>query len=130
MPLYEHVFIARQDVTSQAVDQFTEQLSNVITERGGKVASHEYWGLRTLSFRIKKNRKGHYVLLNIDAPPAAIAEVERLQRINEDVIRFLTVRVEKLAEGLSPIMRAKERDAREGRGDRDRDRYEPYGDNA
>jgi len=129
MPLYEHVFIVRQDVTSQAVDALTEQLKTIIEEKGGKVASNEYWGLRTLSFRIKKNRKGHYVLLNIDAPPPAIAELERQQRINEDIIRFLTVRVEKLAEGLSPIMKAKERDTREGR-DRDRDRYEPYGGDA
>jgi small subunit ribosomal protein S6 len=119
MPFYENVFIARQDVTNAQVEALTEQFTNIVKQQGGQVTKHEYWGLRNITYRIRKNRKGHYVLLNIDAPPAAIAEMERNMRINEDVIRHMSVRVDALEEGPSAMMQR--RDEREGR-DRDRDR--------
>ena len=115
MALYEHVFIARQDVSSAQVENITADFSKVLEENGGKVAKNEYWGLKTLAYRIKKNRKGHYVLLNIDAPHAAVAEMERQARLNEDVLRFMTVRVEELEEGPSIFLRAKaEKENRRG----------------
>jgi small subunit ribosomal protein S6 len=117
MPLYEHVFIARQDVSAQQVEGLTEAFSTIITENGGKVAKTEYWGLRNLTYRIKKNRKGHYVLMNLDAPPAAVAEMERQMGINEDVVRLLTIRVEALEEGPSVVMQ--NRANREERSRRD-----------
>ena len=123
MPFYENVFISRQDISSTQVEALTEQFAGIVTQNGGQVTKREYWGLRNLAFRMKKNRKGHYVLLNIDAPPAAIAEMERNMRINEDVLRQMTVRVEALEEGPSMMMqRRDERDSREGRRTRD---YEP-----
>jgi small subunit ribosomal protein S6 len=118
MPLYEHVFLTRQDATNAQVDALTEQFKSVIAAGGGTVGKTEYWGVKSLTFRIKKNRKAHYTMLNIDAPPAAIAEMERQMSINEDVIRFMTVRVEALEEGPSAMMRRRERDEREGFGDR------------
>ena len=122
MPLYENVFIARQDATPAQVEALTENFATVIGQNGGTVGKREYWGLRSLSYRIKKNRKGHYTLMNIDAPAAAVTEMERLMRINEDVLRYLTVRVEALEEGPSAMMRSRDRDDRDGRGPRDRDR--------
>ena len=121
MPLYESVFIARQDISAAQVDGLTEQFSALLRENGGEVRKKEYWGLRNLAFRIKKNRKGHYVLFNIDAPPAAVAEMERNMGISEDVIRFLTVRVDTLEEEPSIVLRSKgSRDDRHGRrGGRD-----------
>lgn len=121
MPFYESVFIARQDISPAQVDGLTETLEKVITGLGGSVPKKESWGLRNLTYKIKKNRKGYYVLLNIDGPPAAITEMERQMRINEDVIRFLTTRVEALEEGPSAVMRTKDRgDERGGRrGGRD-----------
>lgn len=116
MPLYECVVIARSDVTTQQVDALGEQIAATIAELGGAVKKNEYWGLRSLAYRIKKNRKGHYVLLNLEAPPAAINEMERLLRLNEDVLRFLTVAVEELEEGPSAILTNKGRDDRESRG--------------
>src|SRR5262249_41423106 len=104
MPFYENVFIARQDVSSTQVDALADTFTNILTEQGGKVTKKEYWGLRNLAYRIKKNRKGHYVLFNIDAPPAALAEMERNMRLNEDVLRYLTVRVEELEEGPSAML--------------------------
>ena len=128
MPLYEHVYLARQDVSAQQVEDLTKQFTGVIEQLGGKVAKAEYWGVKSLNFRIKKNRKAHFTLLNVDAPATALAEVERQQRINEDVIRYLTVRVEELEEGPSAMMRKVDRDRErdERRGDRfDRgDRYD------
>jgi small subunit ribosomal protein S6 len=126
MPYCESVVIARQDISAQQVEALTEQLTGVITEGGGRLGKSEYWGLRNLSYRIKKNRKGHYLMLNIEAPAATLHEMERQLRINEDVIRFMTVRTEKLEEGPSVMMQT--RAAREGsrsrdRGDRDRDDY-------
>jgi small subunit ribosomal protein S6 len=126
MPLYEHIVLARQDVSAQQVEELTNQLAEVLTQGGGKVTKNEYWGLKSLSYRIKKNRKAHYSLLNIDAPAPAIAEMERQERINEDVLRFLTVRVDELEEGPSAMMQKRDRDDRDGdrpggpRGDRDR----------
>ncbi len=117
MPFYESVFIARQDIAASQVDALAEQFTSIVSGLNGKVAKREYWGLRNLTFRIKKNRKGHYVLLNIEAPPAAIAEMERNMRISEDVLRYLTVKVDALDPNPSPIM---QRD-RERERDRDRD---------
>jgi len=111
---YESVFIARQDVSSAQVDSLADGFAKIIQEQGGKVTKKEYWGLRNLAFRVKKNRKGHYVLFNLDAPPAAVKEMERNMRINEDIIRFLTVRVEALEEGPSAVMQSKGREGREG----------------
>jgi small subunit ribosomal protein S6 len=123
MPLYENVFIARQDISGAQVDQLADAFTQLIAEQGGEVKKREYWGLRNLAYRMNKNRKGHYVLFNIDGPAAAIAELERTMRINEDVLRYLTLRVDKLEEGASPIMQ--NRGSREDRPRRsDRDRYE------
>ncbi len=119
MAYYENVFIARQDVSTGQVEGLVAAFTGIVTENGGKVAKNEYWGLRNLSFRLKKNRKGHYVLLALDAPPKAVAELERNQRIHEDVLRYLTVRVDELEEGPSVQMQA--RSARRERS-RDRDR--------
>ena len=117
MPFYENVFIARQDISSAQVEALADQFTTLVTDQGGQVVKREYWGLRNLGFRIKKNRKGHYVLFNLDAPPAAVNELERNMRINDDVLRYLTVRVEALEEGPSAVMQAKSRGE-----DRDRDR--------
>jgi len=125
MALYENVFIARQDVPTTQVEALTNQFSELVTGLGGTVSKKEYWGLRSLAYRVKKNRKGHYTLLNIDAPPAAVKELERTMSINEDIIRFLTVRVDALEEGPSAIMqRSAEKADRPGgdRGDRWGDR--------
>lgn len=125
MALYETVFIARQDVPQTQVEALTNQFAEIVTGLGGNVSKKEYWGLRSLTYRIKKNRKGHYTLLNIDAPSAAVKEMERTMSINEDVIRVLTVRVDSLEEGPSAIMlRSAEKADRPGgdRGDRWGDR--------
>src|SRR6516165_4329868 len=125
MPLYEHVFLARQDASPQQVEELTAQMTGIVEQAGGKVTKTENWGVRSLTYRMNKNRKAHFVLLNIDAPSAAIAEIERQERISEDVIRYLSVRVEELEEGPSAMMRKadrdRERDDRGGgfRGDRD-----------
>lgn len=116
MALYEHVFIARQDVSQQQVEALTEQFSNIIKEQGGQIAKTEYWGLRNLAFKVKKNRKGHYTLVNIDAPHAAVAEMERQMGISEDVLRFITVRVEEHETEPSAMMQS--RGDRGDRGDR------------
>ncbi|MCS6879202.1 MAG: 30S ribosomal protein S6 [Geminicoccaceae bacterium] len=119
MPFYEHTLIARPDLTAQQAQTLGETLAQLIAEHGGKVTKTEYWGLRNLAYRIKKNRKGHYLHFNIDAPAAAIAELERTERINEDVLRYLTVRVDKLDPGPSPIMLAKA--SRDERAKRERE---------
>ncbi len=118
MALYEHVYLARQDVTAQQVDTLTEQLKGVIEANGGKVAKVEYWGVKSLAYRVKKNRKAHFTLMNIDAPPAALVEMERQMRINEDVLRILTVRVDEHEEGPSAMLRKREDSDRDERGDR------------
>lgn len=109
MPLYESVVIARQDISAAQVDTLADELTQILEENGGKVAKREHWGLRSLMFRIKKNRKGHYVLFNVDAPPAAVSEYERRMRINEDILRYMTVRVEEHEEGQSAILTNKGR---------------------
>src|ERR1700732_1461908 len=125
MPLYEHVFLARQDASTQQVEDLTTQMTGIVEQAGGKVTKTENWGVRSLTYRMNKNRKAHFVLLNIDAPSAAVAEIERQERISEDVIRYLTVRVEEHEEGPSAMMRKadrdRDRDDRGGgfRGDRD-----------
>jgi small subunit ribosomal protein S6 len=125
MPLYEHVYIARPDLSAQQVEELTAQYKGVIEQLGGKVEKAEYWGVKSLSYRIRKNRKAHYTLLNIDAPSAAVIEVERQERINEDVLRTLTVRVDELEAGPSAMMRKSDRDER--RGDRFGDRGDRFG---
>ena len=137
MPLYEHVFLTRQDASAQQVEELTAQFKGVIEQIGGKVAKTEQWGLKSLSYRLRKNRKAHFTLLNVDAPPGALTEVERQERLNEDVLRYLTIRVEDHEEGPSAMMRKADRDReRDERGfgfrdrerggfrDRDRDRGE------
>ena len=120
MPLYEHVYLARQDLSPQQVEELTTQLSGVVDQLGGKVTKNEYWGLKSLTYRIRKNRKAHMTLLNVDAPAAALSEIERQERLNEDVLRYLTIRVDELEEGPSAMMRKADRDReRDGeRGDR------------
>ena len=125
MPLYENVFIARQDISAAQVDAIADQFTALVAEHGGQVTKREYWGLRNISYRIKKNRKGHYMLFNLDAPPAAVNELERNMRINEDVLRYLTVRVEEHEAGPSVVMqnrsRGEDRERRRGDGYRDRE---------
>ena len=118
MPLYEHVYLARQDLSTQQVEELTTLLSGVITQNGGKITKTEYWGLKSLSYRIAKNRKAHLTLLNVEAPSAALNEVERQERLSEDVLRYLTIRVEAHEEGPSAMMRKSDRDDRGERGDR------------
>ena len=117
MPLYEHVFLARQDLAQAQVDALAENATKILTDNGGKVVKTETWGLRGLAYRIAKNRKAHYIALDVDAPAAAIAELERQTGINEDIIRFLTIRVDEHEAGPSAMMRRSERD-RGDRGDR------------
>ncbi|MEJ2375970.1 MAG: 30S ribosomal protein S6 [Pseudolabrys sp.] len=119
MPLYEHVYLARQDLSAQQVEELTAQLSGVIGQMGGKISKTEYWGLKSLTYRMKKNRKAHMTLLNVDAPAAALNEVERQERLHEDVLRYLTIRVNEHEEGPSAMMRKSDRD-RDDRGGRDR----------
>ncbi len=118
MALYEHIYIARQDISQQQVETLTGQFKNVVTSLGGKVGKVEYWGVKTLAYRIKKNRKAHFTLVNIDAPPAAIAELERQESLNEDILRFLTLRVDELEEGPSAQLRKRDDDERGERGER------------
>jgi len=117
MPLYEHIFLARQDISQAQVEALTKEYSQIIEEGGGKVGKTEYWGLRSLAFKVKKNRKAHYSLLNIDAPPPAITEMERRMGLSPDVVRFLTVRVEQHETEPSIQMRKTDRDDRRD-GDR------------
>ncbi|HET9355542.1 MAG TPA: 30S ribosomal protein S6 [Sphingomicrobium sp.] len=110
MPLYEHVFLARQDLAQAQVDTLAENATNILSEHGGKVVKTETWGLKSLAYRIAKNRKAHFVMLEVDAPPAAIAELERQTGINEDILRFMTIRVDAHENGPSAMMRRTERD--------------------
>lgn len=124
MPLYEHVFLARQDLAQAQVDALAENAAKIISDNGGSIAKTETWGLRSLAYRIQKNRKAHYVMLDIDAPAPAVAELERQTQINEDVIRYMTVRVDTHEQGPSAMMRRNERSDRDrgDRGDRGRGR--------
>ncbi len=137
MALYEHVFLARQDLAQAQVDALAEIATKIVTDNNGKVTKTENWGLRSLAYKIAKNRKAHYVLLNIDAPSGVVAELERQTQINEDIIRYMTIKVDEAEEGPSVMLRKQERDARgggrgergEGRGDRpDRGPREDRGD--
>jgi len=121
MPLYETVFIARQDVPATQVETLTTTFADIVRAQGGQVMKTEQWGLRSLTYRIKKNKKGHYVLFNLDAPPAAVAELERNMSLSEDILRFMTIRVEELEAGPSAMLRKDERADRPF-GDRERER--------
>jgi small subunit ribosomal protein S6 len=118
MAYYEHVVIARQDISPQQAEALNDQLKHLIEDNGGHIAKIEYWGLRNLTYRVKKNRKGHYSLLAIDAPAPAVKEMERQLSINEDVIRYATFRVEELDLELSPVLARRDRPERSERGDR------------
>ncbi|MHA1188975.1 MAG: 30S ribosomal protein S6 [Alphaproteobacteria bacterium] len=115
MAFYEHVFLTRQDVSSQRVDELLNQFKSIIEEGSGSVGKTEYWGLKNIAYRIRKNRKAHYTLMNIDAPHAAVAEMERQMGLSEDILRFLTIRVDELEEEPSAQMQKKERDERRRR---------------
>ena len=117
MPLYEHVFLARQDLAQAQVDALAETATSIIESNGGKVVKTETWGLRNIAYRIQKNRKAHYVALDFEAPTPVVAELERQTQINEDVIRYMTVRVDEHEQGPSAMMRRNERDRERGRGD-------------
>lgn len=125
MALYEHIFLARQDLTQQQVDQLTEQYKAALAAQGGKIARVEQWGLRPLAYRVKKNRKAYYTLMQIDAPAAAVAEMERQMGISEDILRFLTLRVEELSDAPSPVISRRDRDKDDRFRDRDRDDDRP-----
>ena len=119
MPLYEHVFLARQDLAQAQVDALAENATKIIQDNGGKVVKTETWGLRSLAYRIQKNRKAHYVMLDIEAPAPVVAELERQTQINEDVIRYVTIKVDAHEQGPSAMMRRdRERSERGDRGDR------------
>jgi small subunit ribosomal protein S6 len=120
MPLYEHVFLARQDMSAQQMEELIQEYKSLLETNGGQIGRSEYWGLKSLQYRIKKNRKAHFALMNLDAPHAAIAELERQMSLSPDVIRFMTVRVKEHEDGPSAMMRRSDRDDRDGRGDRDR----------
>ena len=127
MRLYESVFIARQDVSTQLVESLTKDFSAIIENGGGKIHKHEYWGLRALAYRVKKNRKGHYVMLNIEADNDTLREYERIMGLNEDILRFMNISIDEVEEGPSVMMQAQkaersprgERSDRSDRGDRD-----------
>ena len=129
MPLYEHVFLARQDISAQQVEGLLQTFRSLLEENGGKVGKTEYWGLKTLAYRIKKNRKAHYTLMDIDAPHEAVAELERQMGLSTDIIRFMTIKVDEHEEGPSAMMRRSDRDDRDSRGDRG-DRRGPRRDHA
>ncbi len=116
MALYEHVYLARQEISAQQVETLTEQFKTIIESFGGKIEKNEYWGVKSLAYRIKKNRKAHFTLLNIDAPSAALTEMERQQGINEDILRFMTIRVDEHEAGPSAMMRKRDDDDRGGFG--------------
>ena len=118
MALYEHIFMARQDVSAQAVEALIDTYKGIIEAGGGTVGKVEYWGVKSLAYRIKKNRKAHYSLMNLSSPPAAVAEMERQMRLSEDVLRFITIRVDEHEEGPSAMLQKRERDER-----RDRERF-------
>jgi len=118
MPLYESTFIARQDISSADVDKLTERFSGIIAANGGKIVKTEYWGLRSLAYKVKKNKKGHYVMLGIEAPSVAVKEMERNLGLDEDIIRHLTVRVTEIEKGQSAVMNS---------GAYDGDSYEKFG---
>ncbi len=118
MPLYEHVLIARQDLSNAQAEGLIEHFSTVIADNGGKVVDHEYWGVKTMAYKINKNRKGHYAYIRTDAPSAAVQEMERLARLHDDVMRVMTIRVDSHEEGPSVQMQKRDERERGDRGDR------------
>ncbi len=120
MPLYEHVMIARQDLSNAQAEGLVEHFGTVLSDNGGKLIDSEYWGLKTMAYKINKNRKGHYAYVRSDAPAAAVQEMERLMRLHDDVMRVLTVKVEDHEEGPSAVLQAKASRDERGRGGRDR----------
>ena len=128
MALYEHVFIARQDLSNAQAEGLIEHFGQILADNGGKVVGSEYWGLKTMAYKINKNRKGHYAFLRSDAPAEAVHEMERLMRLHEDVMRVLTVRVDAHEEGPSAVIQSKNQ--RDERGDRDRGPRRPRRDDA
>ncbi len=118
MALYEHIYLARQDISAQQVEALTEQFRSILESLGGKIEKVEYWGVKSLAYRIKKNRKAHFTLMNISAPAAAVTEMERQLGLNEDVLRTLTLRVDELEDGPSAMLRKREESDRDDRGDR------------
>jgi small subunit ribosomal protein S6 len=125
MALYESVIIARQDISAGQVDALTDEMEKIITDNGGSVARREYWGLRSLTYRMKKNRKGHYVMFNLDAPSDAVQEMERNLRLHEDVLRYLTIRLDELRVDPSPMAHGKTDRDRADRGDRNEAKETP-----
>ncbi len=125
MALYEHIFMVRQDVSGAQVDTLTQQFKSILEENQGSIGKSEYWGVRPLAYRVKKNRKAHYTLMNLDAPPEAVKEMERQMSINDDVIRFMTIRVDEHDEQPSVQMRSGRGRDRDERGPRDRDNRGP-----
>ena len=121
MPLYEHIFMARQDVTPQQVETMVDQYKGVIEQNGGTVDKTEMWGVKSLAYRIKKNRKAHFTMFNLNAPAPAVAEMERQMRINEDILRFMTIKDEELETEPSVMMQKRDRDERKDRERRERD---------
>ena len=120
MRFYESVFIARQDITTAQVETMADEFAEIITSAGGSIKKREYWGLRALAYRIKKNRKGHYIMFNMETGPEALSEYERILGLNEDVLRFLNIRIDEVPEGPSIMMQAKtERPQRGGRDSQD-----------
>ena len=116
MPLYEYVMIARQDLSNAQAESLVEHFGTVLADNGGNVVDSEYWGVKTMAYKINKNRKGHYSFLKTDAPAGAVQEMERLMRLHEDVMRVLTIKVDEHAEG--PSVQMQKRDEREGRRER------------
>jgi small subunit ribosomal protein S6 len=116
MPLYEHVMIARQDLSNSQAEGLIEHFGAVLSDNGGKLVDQEYWGVKTMAYKINKNRKGHYAFLRTDAPSSAIQEMERLMRLHDDVMRVLTIKVDEHAEG--PSVQMQKRDERDGRRER------------
>lgn len=127
MALYEHVFLARQDLSQQQVDALVEQYKGIITAGGGSVGRVENWGLKSLTYRVNKNRKAYYTLMDITAPAPAVKEMERQMGLSEDILRFMTIKVEKHEEGQSAMLQKRDRDDRGDRGDRG-DRPRSFGD--
>jgi len=115
MALYEHIFIARQDIQPQQVEAITKDLTKIVEDNGGKITKTEQWGLRSLAYRIKKYKKGHYVLFNVDSSSEAVAELERNERLHEDIVRFMTIRVEKHEDVDSVVIRSRDRESRPSR---------------
>lgn len=120
MPFYEHVFLARQDLSQSQVDTLAQNATKIIEDNGGKVTKTETWGLKSLAYKIDKNRKAHFVMLNIDGPPALVAELERQTAVNEDVIRYMTIKVDELENGPSVMMRKNDRERRSRRDRNDK----------